>query len=271
MTRTGCRLSSFACGRAVAVIVLAALLGACAHQARGVASRDVTLDNVHYRVVTIDLAAARLDLHWRNPATGKPFSDIPTLQAWGKAHGQRLVFAANAGIYDAHREPLGLYVENGKALKPLNVAHGNPAAGNFSVQPNGVFAIDTAGHAAVYTTAAFAAAHIQPRIATQSGPMLVIDGRINPAFSSGSDSAKWRSGVCAPKPDRAVFVVSNSPVNFYAFARLFRDKLHCRNALYLDGTLSQIYVNGSYYGAPAFMVKPYAGIFSVFTRAPAQR
>ena len=256
-----------ACGLAALIAVV--LPAACTQASHSFSSHDMVFDNVHYRVVTIDTAKAGLDLHWRDPATGKPFASIHALQQWGAAHGRQLLFAANAGIYDAQGEPLGLYVENGKALKPLNTAHGNPASGNFSLLPNGVFAIDAQGHASVRTTADFAAAHAQPRWATQSGPMLVIDGKINPNFDAGSDSTKWRSGVCAPRPDEAVFVVSTAPVNFHEFALLFRDKLGCRNALYLDGTLSQIYVDGDYYGAPAFMVKPYAGMFAVF--APADR
>ena len=243
------------------------LLSACARATHGVSSHDIAFDNVHFRVVTIDLAKTDLSLHWRDPATGKPFVSIHALQLWGSRHGQRLLFAANAGIYDAHGEPLGLFVENGKALKPLNTAHGDPSAGNFSLLPNGVFAVDASGHATVQTTRAFAESDSNPRLATQSGPMLVINGKINPEFVAGSDSMKWRSGVCAPTPDRVVFAVSTGPVNFHTFASLFRDKLGCRDALYLDGTLSQIYANGNYYGAPAFMVKPYAGIFSVFVPA----
>lgn len=254
-----------ACG--AAALIAAVLPAACAQTSHGVSSHDVVFDNVHYRVVTVDTTGARLGLHWRDPATGKPFASIHALQQWGAAHGRQLLFATNAGIYDAQGAPLGLYVENGNALKPLNTVHGNPASGNFSLLPNGVFALDADGHASVQTTADFAAAHAQPRWATQSGPMLVIDGKINPNFDVDSDSTKWRSGVCAPRPDEAVFAVSTAPVNFHEFARLFRDKLGCRNALFLDGTLSQIYVDGDYYGAPAFMVKPYAGMFAVFATA----
>lgn len=264
------RFSRGTCGRvprALAVLTAVALPAACTQAPHGISSHDVVFENIHYRVVTVDTAKAGLGLHWLDPATGKPFSSIHALQQWGAAHGRQLLFAANAGIYDAHGEPLGLYVENGKTLKPLNTAHGNPASGNFSLLPNGVFAIDANGHASVQTTAAFAATHAQPRLATQSGPMLVIDGKINPNFDSGSDSTRWRSGVCTPKPDEVVFAVSTAPVNFHEFALLFRDKLGCRDALFLDGTLSQIFVDGDYYGAPAFMVKPYAGIFAVFTTA----
>lgn len=249
------------------LLLAATLPAACTRASQGIASHDVVFDNVHFRVVTIELAKADLGLHWRDPATGQPFASVHALQAWGAARGKTLLFAANAGIYDAKGEPLGLYVEDGKALRPLNTVHGDPASGNFSLLPNGVFSIDADGHASVRTTADYAASRTPPKWATQSGPMLVIDGKINPEFIAGSDSTKWRSGVCVRKSDEALFVVSAAPVNFHTFAMLFRDKLGCRDALYLDGTLSQIYVDGSYYGAPAFMVKPYAGIFAVFAPA----
>lgn len=248
----------------LALLLLALLPVGCSRASHGIASHDVMFESMHYRVVTLDLRKADLSLHWRDPANGRPFASIHALQQWGGEHQQRLLFASNAGIYDAKGEPLGMYVEDGKPLKPLNTAHGDPASGNFSLLPNGVFAIDADGKASVHTTRDFAKAGLKPRIATQSGPMLVIDGRINPEFVAGSDSLKWRSGVCAPEPDKVVFAVSTGPVNFHDFATLFRDKLGCRDALYLDGTLSQIYVDGTYYGAPAFMVKPYAGIFAVF-------
>lgn len=250
--------------RILALLAVIASPVACTRTIHGVGTHDVDFASVHYRVVTLDLARADLGLHWRDPANGKPFATIEALRQWGVAQHQELLFAANAGIYDAANEPLGMYVEDGKQIKPLNTAHGNPASGNFSLLPNGVFWVDADHHAHVATTADFAAAHVAPRLATQSGPMLVINGAVNPHFDVDSDSAKWRSGVCAPKPGEALFVVSTAPVNFHAFATFFRDKLHCRDALFLDGTLSQIYVNGNYYGAPAFMVKPYAGMFAVF-------
>jgi uncharacterized protein YigE (DUF2233 family) len=251
------------------LLLAATALTACAHPPRGVSSHEVEYHDAHFRVVTIDLARVNLGLHWRDPVTGKPFGSIRKLQQWGAQHGRRLVFATNAGIYGGNGAPLGLYVENGKLLEPLNTAHGDPAAGNFSLQPNGVFSIDNAGRASVQTTAAFAAQHHTPRIATQSGPMLVVDGKINPHFIADSTSRKWRDGVCARNRHTAVFAASTDPVNFHTFAALFRNKLGCRNALYLDVTLSQIYVGNTYYGAPAFLVKPYAGMFAVFVPVPA--
>lgn len=239
----------------------------CAPQAKALDSGVVAFEGQNYRVVHLDLKHERLTMHWREANSGQPFSSIDALRQWGESRGQRLLFATNAGIYDRKFAPLGLYVENGKTVVPLNLAHGNPASGNFSLLPNGVFAIYPDGHAAVTTSTAFKAAGKPVQWATQSGPMLLIDGKLNEQFLDDSSSLKWRSGVCAKTPNDVVFVVSEAPVNFHTFGRLFRDELGCRDALYLDGSISQIYVDGAgYAGAPAFLVKPYAAIFTVFDK-----
>lgn len=253
-----------ACLSRLAVLLTAMLLTACGQADHGVQSRAMQFDKLPFRIVSIDTRKAPLALYWRNPETRQPFGDIDTLKQWGAQHDRTLLFAANAGIYDSHRAPLGLYVEDGKTLVPLNTAHGNPKHGNFSLLPNGVFSMDADGHAEVQTTKAWEKNQHSPRWATQSGPMLVIDGQINPHFEADSTSLKWRSGVCARSPTRVVFAISQAPVNFHTFARLFRDKLGCRDALYLDGTLSQFYADGELYGPPGFMVKPWAGMFAVF-------
>jgi uncharacterized protein YigE (DUF2233 family) len=250
------------------LVLLMLLIGSgCARRVQAVDSRELTYAEQNFMVVTVDLSRESLSLHWRNPDSGEAFGDIETLKQWGLARGQRLLFAANAGIYDRQNSPLGLYVEQGHTAVPLNLARGNPAAGNFSLQPNGVFAIYPDGHAAIHTSTDFKQLAQPVQWATQSGPMLVIDGQLNPQFIDDSISVKWRSGVCVRTPHEVVFAVSETPVNFHAFASLFRDKLGCRNALYLDGTISQFYLDGvGYAGAPAFMVKPYAGMFAIFAK-----
>lgn len=239
----------------------------CTPTAQALDSSELAFAGQNYRVVQLDIRRDPLSLHWRNPQTGAAFGSIEALRGWGEAHGERLLFAANAGIYDTRFAPLGLHVENGKTLVPLNLAHGNPASGNFSLLPNGVFVVYADGRAAVRTSADFQADGKPAQWATQSGPMLVIDGQLNDQFLDDSGSLKWRSGVCAKTPSEVVFAVSEAPVNFHTFARLFRDELGCRDALYLDGSISQMYVEGEdYAGAPGFLVKPYAGIFAVFAK-----
>ncbi|HKE47172.1 MAG TPA: phosphodiester glycosidase family protein [Rhodanobacteraceae bacterium] len=246
---------------------LAAFFAFTGFDPRGVAaleSRTLHAGDADYRVVTLDLAHDALELRWRD-ADGKPYGSIEALR---RADGRTLRFATNAGIYDREFRPLGLTIADGEQLRGLNTTRGR--SGNFGIQPNGVFYVDREGHAGVVATGDWRARGIDARLATQSGPMLVIDGALNANFDEGSESRKWRSGVCARTPDSVVFAVSEVPVSFHQFARVFRDEIGCRDALYLDGTLSQIYTaEGGYAGAPSMMVKPYAGMLAVFAGAPA--
>jgi uncharacterized protein YigE (DUF2233 family) len=245
-------------------IPVLAVLVASAQAIAAPRERPVQVEALAYRVVDIDLARDRLELHWKD-AEGQALGGIDRLREWGETRGRSLLFAANAGIYDREFRPLGLHVENGVALRPLNATRAGSGHGNFSLQPNGVFYVDRAGNAGVMTTARWRERGVQARLASQSGPMLVVDGEINPAFDARSESLKWRSGVCAATPSHVVFAVSEAPVSFHAFARLFRDTLGCRDALYLDGTLSRLWTREEgYSGAAAMMVKPYAGMFAVF-------
>jgi uncharacterized protein YigE (DUF2233 family) len=79
------------------------------------------------------------------------------------------------------------------------------------------------------------------RYATQSGPMLVVDGKIHPKIRPNGTSLKIRNGVGACQGGAVVFAVAEEPVTFDAFARLFRDGLDCQNALFLDGSVSSLF------------------------------
>ena len=98
------------------------------------------------------------------------------------------------------------------------------------------------------------------QLATQSGPLLVIDGKLHPAFREGSDSWLFRNGVGVISPKRVVFAISNEPVNFHEFARLFRDSLGCSNALFLDGTISSLYTGDPKQRVIRFPLGPIIGI-----------
>ena len=154
------------------------------------------------------------------------------------AEGRVLAIAMNAGMYHPDRRPVGLLVENGTERAPLVTAEG---PGNFGLLPNGVFCIADRGFSVVESRA-FAAAPPACRFASQSGPMLVIDGALHPRFLKDSDSRYVRNGVGVSADGRtAWFAISASPVNFETFGRLFRDVLKTPNALYFDGKISRLY------------------------------
>jgi len=144
----------------------------------------------------------------------------------------------NAGMFDEQGAPIGLYVERGKQLKPLNLRAG---PGNFHMQPNGVFAVDRRGRVSVRPSALFKAEAGNAYWATQSGPMLLIDGKPHPLFDQDGESRLVRNGVGVKNPRTAYFVISEDGVSFGRFARLFRDALGCRNALFLDGSVSSLW------------------------------
>jgi len=219
----------------IALLALTVLArGALAAPAAPDLCRAVQAQGESFTVCTIDLRRQRLRLFWLQE-DGRPYGALGTL---AEKQGGRLGFAMNAGMYDKDQAPVGLYVEDGREMKRVSTADG---PGNFHLKPNGIFWVkgDKAG---VLDTGHYLRAKIRPDFATQSGPMLVIDGQIHPKISADGPSQKIRNGVGVQEDGRvAVFAISERPVTFGAFARLFRDDLGGRNALFLDGTVSSLY------------------------------
>jgi uncharacterized protein YigE (DUF2233 family) len=170
-------------------------------------------------------------------SSGQPFRYFSALGRELAGEGKTLSFAMNAGMFDENQRPIGLYVEDGKQAKKLNRRNG---AGNFHLKPNGVFYV-AAGKPGVLDSEAYAKSGIKPEFASQSGPMLVINGELHPKFSPSGTSRKIRNGVGIDADGKAVFAISDNPVTFHEFASLFRDQLKCRNALFFDGSISGLY------------------------------
>jgi len=181
--------------------------------------------------------AEDLRLDWTD-ASGVPLRGFDKLEHTLGPAAARVRFAMNAGMFENDGHPLGLFVADGRTLSPLNRFHG---FGNFYLKPNGVFSVTADGRARIDTTDAFASAARKPVWATQSGPMLVVDGELHPAIQPDGPSRLVRNGVGGDAEGSAYFVISQSPVSFGKLARLFRDDLHCPNALFLDGTVSSLW------------------------------
>ncbi|MEM6666303.1 MAG: phosphodiester glycosidase family protein [Pseudomonadota bacterium] len=151
---------------------------------------------------------------------------------------EELIFAMNAGMFHMDRSPVGHFVEDG--VEHVRLIRGD-GPGNFQLLPNGVFYVAD-GEVGILETEAFADAELKVDYATQSGPMLVIDGELHPAFRASSDSLFIRNGVGVTDDGQtAVFAISDAPLNFHTFARVFRDGLELDNALFLDGNISLLY------------------------------
>jgi len=196
----------------------------------------MTFDEDSYVVCAFDVAHDDLRLYWRDGG-GKPYGNFTSLQQGLKSAGRKLVFAMNAGMYQTDLRPVGLYVEDGKSLRRADTRDGG---GNFHLKPNGVFWIGDKS-AGVVETSKYLANPPPARYATQSGPMLVVDGHIHPKIQPTGESEKIRNGVCVLDGAKVIFAISDDSVTFHAFARLFKDRLGCANALFLDGSVSALY------------------------------
>ena len=172
---------------------------------------------------------------------GEVLGSFARIEAALAAGGEVLEFAMNAGMYHPDRSPVGLYIEDGEERRGIVTAEG---PGNFGLLPNGVFCV-LDGRFAIVESRAFAQAPLPCRHATQSGPMLVIEGALHPRFIEDSDSALLRNGVGVDaEGTRAVFVIADQPVTFHQFARFFRDYLELPQALYFDGNVSRLHAPG---------------------------
>ena len=187
----------------------------------------------------VDLEKSKLGLFWKT-AKGDKYMSMRKLRNKLRQNKQHLIFATNAGMYTPNNDPQGLYIENRKKLIALDSA--TKGYGNFYMQPNGIFLIDTTHKAHVIATPEFKKMEEKTLFATQSGPMLLTKGKMNPHFNKGSKNTYVRSGVGVISPTKLVFIISNRPVNFYDFATLFKENFGCKDALYLDGAISQMYL-----------------------------
>ncbi|WP_299650215.1 phosphodiester glycosidase family protein [uncultured Tateyamaria sp.] len=221
-----------------------------------VTCENIQYDGNRYTICTVDPAQEelRLFLYDDNDAPLGQFSAVDrTLADEGKA----LRFAMNAGMYHDDRAPVGHYVEDGEEIMRVI---SNPGPGNFGLLPNGILCL-RAGRADVFETLDYVDQAPDCTHATQSGPMLVIDGDLHPRFLTDSTSRFIRNGVGTTKDgSKAIFAISNNAVTFHEFGSLFRDHLQLPNALFFDGNISRLYapdVNRDDFG---FALGPIIGV-----------
>ncbi|MGC4024037.1 MAG: phosphodiester glycosidase family protein [Mesorhizobium sp.] len=216
---------------------------------------DRDFENQSFIVCYIDLSTHSIRLALNGP-DGKPYEHLDRLP-------KPFALAMNAGMYHADFSPVGLFVENGKELAPLNTDSGD---GNFFMKPNGVFFIDEDGQPGVMETSAYAAADIRPQFATQSGPMLVVDGDVHRRFEPDGQSRYIRNGAGVDEKGRVVLAISRDPVSLGRFAQTYSGmRLPVAMHLFFDGGISALYdgaryvVGGSEPAGPMLIVQSWPG------------
>ncbi len=216
---------------------LIAAIWMLAQPALAASCREDIYEGVEYAICDVDLTQDMLRLFLYDESGTRPYGYFSTLNAALEEQGLALGFAANAGMYHDDRAPVGLYIEDGETAQDV-ITRAGP--GNFGLLPNGVLCLRDR-RADVFETLRYVEEAPDCTSATQSGPMLVIDGALHPRFLRDSTSNFIRNGVGTSDDGTiASFVISNSAVTFHAFGSLFRNHLGVNNALYFDGNVSRM-------------------------------
>jgi uncharacterized protein YigE (DUF2233 family) len=192
--------------------------------------------DIRATVCRVDTRAQQLRM-FHLDEKNRPLKYFSAVNRYLQASHEQLVFAMNAGMYHGDFSPVGLLVIDGREMRPINL---ESAEGNFFLKPNGVFLISDWG-ARVIESSTYPLLNEKILLATQSGPLLVLDGALHPAFRKDSTSRYIRNGVGVLSRHEVVFAISEQPVTFYEFAQLFRNGLGCKDALFLDATVSSLF------------------------------
>ncbi|GAB3959435.1 hypothetical protein GCM10028805_55550 [Spirosoma harenae] len=208
--------------------------------------KEIIFRNKQYHLCEIDPQQYKIEL-FNKVENGKDVYNFSSLSA--KKQG-KLLFAMNGGMFQSDLSPVGLFISENKQVKDINLSVGPDD--NFHMRPNGIFGLDSNDKPFIYPSEEYKG-NKNIRLATQSGPMLVINNTYHEKLTPGSPNVKIRNGVGINKQGHVLFIVSDDPVNFYELAELFKEQLNCKDALYLDGVVSQYFI-------PSIQQKPRPGV-----------
>jgi len=205
--------------------------------------------NADFRVVRIE--PDDLKVAWKDK-TGEIFGTFDKVQEDFSKKGKTVRFLMNGGIFEPGCIPSGLLAQDWKIVLPLNPKDGK---GNFFLKPNGVVSMWIGAHGGpeISTLEGWTERYElsrrtrdlrAPNFAVQSGPLLLIGGKRHPSFKEGSESRLHRNGIGIDADGKFVCAITvwGQEVNFWDFAGLFLH-LGCKDALFLDGDISQMAVN----------------------------
>lgn len=191
--------------------------------------------DIDFVIYSVNPKTENVAFFWKD-SQNKPLRSIKNLKKFVDSKHLDLKFAMNGGMFVENNIPKGLYIENFKTLNPIDTSMGK---GNFYLKPNGIFYITKSNEYKIVRTENFEP-ESNIKFATQSGPMLLVNGTINPVFQRNSNNLNIRNGVGILKNGNPVFVMSKKEINFYSFVLLFKN-MGCKNTLYLDGFVSRAY------------------------------
>ena len=152
--------------------------------------KDENKINTDFIIYQTNSEKEKTELFWKNDKN-IPLKSLKNLKNFVDSEKGNLKFAMNGGMFVENNIPKGLYIEDFQTLNQIDTLSGK---GNFYLKPNGIFYITKSNNYEIVTTKNFRF-NSDIKYATQSGPMLIVDGKINPIFQKDSKNINIRNGV----------------------------------------------------------------------------
>ncbi len=181
--------------------------------------RTINYRDQNFDTYIVDLSKSNLSFNSKTKS-GKIIKTLTNFKKYLSSQKKELIFATNGGMFRPNFNPVGLYIENSKELFPVNLKKGS---GNFFLKPNGIFYINKWKGAGIIESSNYYKIKGKVKYATQSGPLLLINGVVHKKLSENSPNKYIRSGVGIINKKTVVFIISKKPVNFYDLAMLFKE------------------------------------------------
>jgi len=197
----------------------------------------------------------------RNDTMGKYPKPLSTLNETLDEMGikNNIEFAMNCALMEGNGENTGAYNFMGKQIKGVNSQKTTDNFGMHEFSPggkrNGVLFTNSKGKGAwdIVPTEEWNGSGYY---AIQNGPILILDGQINQAFSEESTNRhSYRNGIGIDKSGKLHFILALNDTTFYELSKYMLDQ-GCIKAIFCDANISQVYMNGSIQGSSSSDVGP---------------
>ncbi|MGC4093023.1 MAG: phosphodiester glycosidase family protein [Polyangiaceae bacterium] len=200
-----------------------------------IVARRVHVAGVDFDVIQTRSGIPRISTVYQSE--GKRFATLGAVRDHYGQQREKVIMVMNAGMFTPEHRPVGLLVSDGRELSPLNLSD---ARGNFFMKPNGVFALLRSGQARIVPSERYHELEAaQVLHATQSGPLVLAEGKEHPKLRPDSENRQLRNAV-GVSPEWVSFVISRQKVTFHELVLALRE-LGCSDGLYLDGSISRMY------------------------------
>ena len=174
----------------------------------------------------------------------------------------------NGGLFH-DGEPIGLHVEDGRVVRGLRLGS-TPAPGqspgNFYYLPNAVLFQDRRGRVAIRESGAMRGREGEVRVGLQSGPALLLNGRVHRVATPANRGVahERRVAACVTGQGRLAILFAPGATTFPQLTGALVAEAGCRNTVFLDANVTGLLVPGGGIHIPA---RETAGVLALVVAA----